>query len=55
MRRFPLLDDSICNGVCVLPCFTLFLESSGNDICLFGSELLNGSEDKGETGKRNVS
>lgn len=30
------------------PCYALFLESSGNDVCLFGSELLNGSESMGE-------
>lgn len=30
------------------PCFALFLETTGNDICVFGSELLNGSEGTGE-------
>lgn len=29
-------------------CYVLFLESSGNDVCLFGLELLNGSESMGE-------
>lgn len=30
------------------PCFALFLESTGNDVCVFGPELLNAGEGTGE-------